>query len=196
MIDKMNSAMTAQRALQMLDNETLWEVAQSTHRLLADQGIDYAIVGGAAVFLHGYRRNTVDLDLLIKPHDTAPVRAILENEGFQWSDARNELRSPSGVALHFVIAGEREGPGQETRFPDPSDVKYVTTIEGLPVLSLAELIQSKLACGIGAMRRTHRDFADVVELIAIHRLDKSFARRLHKSVRRQFRLLVDRVAGP
>jgi hypothetical protein len=56
-------------------------------------------------------------------------------------------------------------------------------IEGLSVLTLAALIQSKLACGLGNLRRTHKDFADVVELIAIHQLDGSFARHLHESVR-------------
>jgi hypothetical protein len=71
-------------------------------------------------------------------------------------------------------------------------LKRVTTIVGLPVLSLAELIQAKLACGLGNLRRTHKDFADVVELIAIHHLDGSFARFLHKSVRKEFRELIRR----
>jgi hypothetical protein len=48
---------------------------------------------------------------------------------------------------------------------------------------------------LGNLRRTHKDFADVVELIAIHRLDKSFVKHLHKSVRREFEVLVDRVQG-
>ena len=74
-----------------------------------------------------------------------------------------------------MLAGESEGPGQAALFPSPGDRKHVTTIEGLPVLSLAQLIQSKLACGLGNLRRTHKDFADVVELIAFHRLDGSFA---------------------
>ena len=68
-------------------------------------------------------------------------------------------------------------------------------IEGLPVLSLTQLIQAKLACGLGDMRRTHKDFADVVELILIHRLDASFARFLHKSVRKEFREIVRRAGG-
>ena len=101
----------------------------------------------------------------------------------------------SGVAIQFVLAGESEGPGQPARFPSPGDPKYITTIEGLPVLSLASLIQSKLACGLGNLRRTHRDFADVVELIAVHHLDGAFAGFLHKSVRKEFRVLVRRASG-
>jgi hypothetical protein len=93
------------------------------------------------------------------------------------------------------MAGACEGRGQEATFPIPSDTKHIIAIEGLPVLSLAQLIQAKLACGLGDLRRTHRDWADVVEWIAIHHLDGSFARYLHKSVRKEFRQLVRRVQG-
>ena len=146
--------------------------------------------------LHGYRRNTVDLELLIGPEDAANLQSALEPEGFKWSARGKQFTSPSRVAIHCVLAGESEGPDQETRFPNPGDSRHVTQIEGLPVLSLAQLIQSKIACGLGDMRRTHKDFADVVELIAVHHLDSSFARLLHKSLRKEFRLLVRRVKGP
>jgi len=195
MAQNMITATTAQRAFQMLENESLWDVTKRIHSLLAGKAIDHAIVGGVAVCLHGYRRNTVDLDLLIRPEDTAGLQTALEALGFKWNGADKEFRSDSGVAVQFLIAGEKEGQGQPATFPSPSDAKHVTTIEGLPVLSLPQLIQAKIACGLGDMRRTHKDFADVVELIAIHRLDGSFARLLHKSVRKEFRELVRRVGG-
>jgi hypothetical protein len=191
----MISEMTAQRVFQMLENESLWDVAQRVHGLLARERIDHAIVGGIAVCPHGYRRNTVDLDLLIRPQDSAPLRSVLDRAGFQSSAADKEFRSPSGVSVQIALEGESEGPGQDATFPSPSDPKHVTTIEGLPVLSLPQLIQSKLACGLGNLRRTHRDFADVVELIAVHHLDGSFARLLHKSVRKEFRELVRHAGG-
>jgi hypothetical protein len=187
--------MSARQVFRMLENETLWALAERVHALLARQGIAYAIVGGVAVCLHGYRRNTVDLDLLISPDDSKALRSLLEADGFLWDAAEKEFRSPNGLAIQCVLAGEREGPGQTATFPSPSDAKQVATIEGLQVLSLAALIQSKLACGLGNLRRTHKDFADVVELIAVHRLDGSFARFLHKSVRKEFRELVRRAAG-
>jgi hypothetical protein len=180
----------------MLENETLWQLAERVHDLLARERIEHAIVGGVAVCLHGYRRNTVDLDLLVRPEDAAALRSTLEAHGFHWNPTEKEFRSAAGVAVQLVLAGESEGPGQAATFPSPNDSKYVTTIEGLPVLSLAQLIQSKLACGLGNLRRTHKDFADVVELIALHHLDGSFARFLHKSVRKEFRELVRRAGGP
>lgn len=63
------------------------------------------------------------------------------------------------------------------------------------MLTLAQLIEAKLACGLGDLRRTHKDFADVVELIAVNKLDGSFARFLHDSVRGEFRELVRRATG-
>src|SRR5262249_33846970 len=50
---------TAQRAFQMLENESPWSLATRLHRVLSQHDIDHAIVGGVAVCLHGYRRNTV-----------------------------------------------------------------------------------------------------------------------------------------
>ena len=188
-------SITAQRTFEMLENQTLWEAAARIHDLLSERGIDHAVVGGVAVCLHGYRRNTVDLDLLIRPTDTAEFHSTLEEDGIVWSDADKEFRTASGVAVQLVMAGESEGPGQSAVFPDPADARHLTNIEGFPVLSLAALIQSKLACGLGNLRRTHKDFADVVELIAIHRLGKSFARLLHKSVRPEFRELVRHAKG-
>lgn len=187
--------MTTKRAYQMLGNENLWKLVERIHGLLERKGIVHAIVGGVAVCLHGYRRNTVDLDLLIRPEDTAKVRSALEAEGLKWMAADNEFHSASGVPVQFVLAGESEGPGQPAKFPSPGDAKYLTIIDELPVLSLAQLVQAKIACGRGDMRRTHKDFADVVELIAIHRLDGSFARFLHKSVRKDFRELMRRATS-
>jgi hypothetical protein len=89
-----------------------------------------------------------------------------------------------------LVSGERAGRDSEVRLPDPSDPRTITQLEGLSVLSLAALIESKIACGQSNLRRTHKDFADVVELVAKHQLGRDFARHLHKSVRAAFRQLV------
>lgn len=181
---------TAQQVYAMLGNESLWDVARLCHSALAQAGISYAVVGGVAVCLRGYQRNTVDLDLLIRREDSDAVKAALQNAGLQWSAEQVEFQSPSGVAVQFLLAGDRAGPGSEVRLPDPSSERVVETIEGLPVLSLARLIESKIACGQASLRRSHKDFADVVELISTHQLSRSFARFLHPMVREGFRQLV------
>jgi hypothetical protein len=45
-------------------------------------------------------------------------------------------------------------------------------------------------CGEGNLRRAHKDFADVVEIILQNRLDGSFAAHLHMSLRETYRRLV------
>jgi hypothetical protein len=181
---------SAERTYAMLGNETLWQMAKSCHDLLAEAHIPHAIAGGVAVCLHGYQRNTVDLDLLVPADRALAAREILQAAGMTWDDHQRELRSASGLAVQFLLSGERAGPGSDVRFPDPSKLDVVVEIEDLSVLSLAALIESKIASGQANVRRTHKDFADVVELIAVHELGRDFARNLHKSVRTAFRQLV------
>jgi hypothetical protein len=184
---------SAQQVYAMLGNETLWETAARCHALLEAAGIPHAIVGGVAVCLHGYQRNTVDVDMLVGRADSERVREVLTDGGFVWSESEREFRSASGVAVQFLIEGDKAGSGLV--LPDPQDDRVRTTLEDLPVLTLARLIELKLACGSENIRRTHKDFADVVELIAAHNLSRSFARYLHKSLRPTFRELVLRARG-
>lgn len=41
--------------------------ARALFRVLAEHGVDYLIVGGFAVQAHGFRRGTVDLDIVPRP---------------------------------------------------------------------------------------------------------------------------------
>ncbi len=186
---------SARQVYAMLGNETLWQVAHQCHAALGRAEVPYAVVGGVAVCLHGYQRNTVDLDLLVRAEDADATRSAMRQAGFTWSEEAKEFRSGSGVPVQFLIAGEPAGPHSEVKLPDPSDRKTTVALEGLPVISLARLIELKLACGEGNLRRTHKDLADVVELIAVHGLSRSFARFLHKSLRKTFRELVLRARG-
>ncbi len=170
----------------MLDKETLWEAASRSHTLLKERGLPHAIVGGVAVCLHGYQRNTVDVDLLVRPEDADDVRRVLSGAGWKWDSRQKQFVSDCGVILQFLLGGEKAGRDSEVCFPDPADPSAVTELEGLPVLTLARLIETKLASGAGDARRMYRDFADVVELIARHSLPKSFCRKLHASLRPTF----------
>jgi hypothetical protein len=174
----------------MLGNENLWETAAKCHELLKREQITHAICGGVAVCLHGYRRNTLDLDLIIRPSDAASVKKTLLDGGLAWDEQNKEFHSSSGIPVQFLMTGERAGAGSEVQLPEPEGEFNVEQIEGLPVLRLSKLIEIKIACASGSPRRTHKDLADVVELIAVRNLDSSFARYLHKSVRQTFRQLV------
>jgi hypothetical protein len=187
-----NTVISSERVYALLGNESLWSTALACHDALTDAGIPYAIAGGVAVCLHGYQRDTVDLNLVVPPGQSDKVRAVLEAAGLAWDGQKHEFRNAAGVAVQSLCAGKRAGRDSEVRLADPTDSKAVIELEGLSVLSLAALIESKIACGQSNLRRAHKDFADVVELIAKHHLGRDFARHLHKSLRPIFRELVTR----
>ncbi|TWU39499.1 hypothetical protein Poly41_23540 [Novipirellula artificiosorum] len=186
---------TAQKVYTMLGNESLWDVAARCHELLTNAGIAYSVCGGVAVCLHGYQRNTTDLDIVIRSEDSDSVRHVLTEAGFVWDSEKAEFRTQNGIAIQFLIAGHKAGKGSEVAVSEPIGDLNVEQIEGLSVVRLSRLIEMKIACGMSNLRRTHKDFADVVELIAIRHLDGSFARFLHKSLRPTFRELVRNAAG-
>ncbi len=181
---------TAQKVYCMLGNESLWSVAERCHALLSAAGIPYSICGGVAVCLHGYQRNTVDLDLVIRPGDSTAVRGILLDGGLVWDETSAQFRAPEGIAVRFLISGQKAGKESEVTIPEPVGKVNVEQREGLSVVRLSRLIEMKIACGMSNLRRTHKDYADVVELIAARNLDGSFARFIHVSLRPTFRELV------
>ena len=110
---------TTQQAYIMLGNENLWQVAMLCHRALAESQIPYSVCGGVAVCLHGYQRNTVHLDLVIRRADSNAVRAALENAGLSWHEHEAEFRSSSGIPVQFLYSGDRAGKDAEFSVPEP-----------------------------------------------------------------------------
>jgi hypothetical protein len=155
------------------DNDRILGVA----RLLADQ-VQAPVLGGIAVYLHGYPRATVDLDLYAT--DRQLIAAQLESAGAKWDPTRRE-HVLDRVPIHTVTPEEARHVVEKT-----------STIDGVRVVSLKDLIAIKLLCGLDNLGRS-KDVADVVELIRRVPLDKRFAGKLPPSVRDAFKRLVDAV---
>lgn len=136
------------------------------------------VLGGIAVFLHGYRRTTQDIDLFSS--DPEKTAAVLTRLGARF-DAKHREFQLEGVPLQLVTV-EQTG----------SEPAEVVTIQGVKVVGLADLVRFKLHSGLDRVDRA-RDLADVVELIRVVPLDKRFAARLPKSQRAAFKKLVDAV---
>lgn len=181
---------TAAKVYAMLGNQSLWDVARRCSDLFNEARIPYGICEGVAVCLHGYQRNTVDVDLIIRPQDRDRVKSLLEANGFTWNPQEVEFTTDDGYVVQLLVAGAKAGKGSDVKIAVPEEHLNVEEIEGMSVVRLSRLIEMKIACGESNLRRTHKDFADVVELIAVRNLDSSFARFLHKSVRSTFRDLV------
>src|ERR1700709_1261694 len=77
-------------------------------RRLEDLGIAYAVVGGMALFAHGFRRFTEDVDLLVTRESMDRIREELEGLGYvQPAGTSSKLRdTESGVRIEFLITGQ------------------------------------------------------------------------------------------
>ena len=104
-------------------------VHQSLNRIttrLDQLGIDYADVGGMALFFHGFRRFTEDVDIL--GSRSGLVRIHKELDGLGWvppfEGSKNLRDAESGVKIEFLVAGDypEAGKPKPVAFPDPAAV--------------------------------------------------------------------------
>jgi hypothetical protein len=150
---------------------------------LDDLGIDYAVVGGMALYLHGFRRFTEDVDILVTPESLKRIHEEVEGRGFvrPFEKSKNLRDSDTRVRIEFLVTGQFPGTGKPgpVPFPDPKDVAEVR--DGLKVLNLAKLMELKLASSRGAGRR--KDLGDAQEMIRTLRLPLEFRDQLDPSLR-------------
>jgi hypothetical protein len=122
--------------------------------------VDAPVLGGIAVYLHGYPRATVDLDRYTP--DRRHTAKQLEAAGAKW-DTTHPEHVLDEVRIHTVT------PEDARHYVDKTSV-----IDGVRVVSLKDLIAIKLLCGLQNPGRS-KDIADVEELIRRIPLDKRFA---------------------
>jgi hypothetical protein len=154
-------------------------------RTLDAQGIPYAIIGAMALNEFGYRRVTVDVDVLLTAEGLAAFRE--RNVGYisKFPGSRGFRDAEHGVDIDVVLAGTYPGDGQPkpVAFPDPAtSAERGARIALLPLPTLVEL---KLASGMTAPHRL-KDLADVLEVIRVLRLPREFGENLNPYVRERF----------
>ena len=154
---------------------------------LDELGIPYAVAGGMALFFHGYRRFTEDVDILVNRDGLKLLHEKLEGLGYlpPFAGSKNLRDTDTGVRIEFLVSGEFPGDGQPkpVAFPDPVGVN--TEISGIKFLTLPAVVELKLASGMTNPRRA-KDLVDVQELITALRLGEDFAERLHPFVRDEY----------
>jgi hypothetical protein len=165
---------------------------QRIARRLDDIQIPYAVVGGLALFHHGFRRFTEDVDLLVTKENLAIVHERLDGLGYvpPFAGSKHLRDAVSGVKVEFLTTGDFPGDGKpkSISFPNPVDVRVED--DGIWFLSLPALIDLKLASGISNPLRG-KDLADVQELITIRNLDESLVPQLHPYVQAKFVEIVE-----
>lgn len=157
---------------------------------LAELGIPYAICGGLAVAAHGHVRMTADVDVLLTAEGLRRFKTEAIGAGWldRFPDSRGAIDQDRRVPIDFLLTGGCPGDGRPRgiRFPDPATA--AVTIDGKRILALPRLIELKLASGMWAPERL-QDLADVLQLIRVNRLDRSFAAKLHADVQEKYREL-------
>lgn len=174
------------------------KVHQALHRIasrLDELGIPYAVAGGMALNAHGFRRATVDVDVLVTSEGLQRVHEALEGLGYvpPFAGSKNLRDAESSVRIEFLVTGQFPGDGKPkpVAFPDPAAVG--TVIDGIRYLNLPTLIELKLASGMTNAGRL-KDLGDVQELIRNLKLEREFAGQLNPYVGAKYTELWDAVA--
>jgi hypothetical protein len=192
---------TAEELAQEIDGffmktDRVWETMTRAARRLEEADIEYGVIGGMALTLHGFVRPTADVDILVSRENLDKVHLSLVGRGFlpAFTGARKGLRdTTTGVKVDFITTGEYPGDGKPkaVRFPDPA----LTTIDrlGYRVIELPRLIELKLASGLTNPLRL-RDLSDVQDLIVNLDLPREIADEIDSSVQDEYLRMWDLAA--
>jgi hypothetical protein len=171
---------------------TLREIA----RRLRELEVPYAIAGGMALFAHGFRRFTEDVDILVTRQGLEELHRRLEGVGYVplFAGSRALRDAESGVRIEFLVTGEYPGDGQPKPVAFPAPEAASVEKDGVRWLSLPSLVELKLASGMTSPGRLI-DLADVQQLIRILRLPADFAEQLQPFVREKYAEMWQSVQG-
>ena len=139
--------------------------------LLNAAGVNYVVVGGFALALHGVVRATKDIDILIDPTLDNARRTLKALEGLRWGISR-EIDPSEVVAKPITIIGDDPRVDILTiawsvRYADAAPTAEKVDVDGveIPFASLDTLIRSK-------QTDRFQDKADVESLQEVKRLQQ------------------------
>jgi hypothetical protein len=158
---------------------------------LAEESIPYAIVGGMALNLFGFARQTVEVDVLLTKEGLAKFQERFVGRDYvpAFPGAAKAFRDvETRVRIDFLTTDEYPGDGKPkpVAFPDPS----LSAVDRGPyrVIALEKLIDLKLASGLSAPHRMG-DLVDVQRLVEELHLPLDLEEKLDPSVRAEYRRL-------
>ena len=173
--------------------ETLERIAKE----LDDLHIPYAVVGGMALFAHGFRRFTEDVDILVTHQSLIRIHEQLEGHGYlpPFEKSKHLRDTTTRVKIEFLTTGDFPGDGKPkpVAFPDPANV--CQEIGGIKFVNLPTLITLKLASGMTHVHR-RKDLADVMEVIKTLNLAENFSESLDPYVQPTYQQLWRELNSP
>jgi hypothetical protein len=160
-------------------------------RSLRAAAIEHVFVGAVAMKAYGCEHAEDRIEVCVRRPDIEKFRGEFSGREFQPLPGQSlrYYHPQTQLQIELLIAGEIAGDRfrqQEIRLPDPSEAEYV---EGIPVPSLARLIELKLASW------DERDRQDVAVLIDSNGLNASFSELLHPVFRGGYAECLDTAAA-
>jgi hypothetical protein len=175
------------------------KVHQALHRItekLRELDIPYAVAGGMALNAHGYKRATVDVDILVTLEGLRAIHSALDGLGYvpPFKGSKQLRDTESSVRIEFLVTGQFPGDGKPkpVAFPDP--LERGVEIKGIRYIGLPTLVELKLASGMTNPARL-KDLGDIQELVRELALEREFAAQLNEFVRDKYVELWDAVAN-
>lgn len=188
-----------ERALRTMDDFSAGEApvqraARKIARALEDLGVPYLVAGGLAVAANGLERQTVDVDLILTKEGLAAFKERWLGLGWveRFPGSKGLRDTENDLKIDVLTTDEKPGDGRSCpfNFPDPATAgeEFGGIWSGMRMLDLRSLIELKLACGMTSPHRP-RDMDDVIRLVKIHGLPRSYADGPHRYVRAEFERL-------
>lgn len=153
-----------------LGTTPLMRTAEKVCKILNDNGVDCALIGGLALHIYGYSRYTGDADFIVAKKEEA--RDILLRNGFKQvqGSSMSLIDNETGTQIDLVEQGKQDSP-QAIPYPDP---KESVNARNLKVISINNLIEMKLSSyKLGGTIRG-KDGSDVANLIIVNKLPRDF----------------------
>ena len=174
------------------------QAAERIAKELTKLGIDFAVGGGFAMIMHGYRRFTEDVDLIMTAEGLARFKAEWLGRGWveRVKGSRGLRDAVTNGRVDVLLEGDFPGDGKPKPvcFPNPAEASEFNDDYSMPVLKLEALIELKLASGMSASHRM-KDLADVQELIKALKLPREFGGQLNPWVQETFYGIWDAAQG-
>ena len=162
--------------------------ARRIARTLAEMEIPFAIAGALAANAHGHVRTTEDVHILLQPQGLHDFKQAWLGRGWieKFAGSIGFRDTTDNVNIDVFLSGDYPGDGRPKPvvFPDPAEVAEPDD-EGIPILSLAVLIELKLASGMTAPDRP-RDLDDVIQLIRVNQLARNYGDDLNPYVQPKY----------
>lgn len=135
------------------------------HKLLGENAIDHALIGGFAMAVYGYHRATSDIDLLADGQSKDKIKSILMQNGFKLVFESEEVLQFSGIGFVDILLANRPLSAQM--------LKQARKDSGLNiyVIQPEDIIGLKIQAYKNDPSRELQDKADIQNLLKLKKLD-------------------------